>query len=335
MRSMTKLDDNIAPQNDDEVGGEDWDNAFDEFYEEELKDEASSDNGDGDSDEGSDEAAQDDDSNSDEGNSNDDDASDEEEKNNSDKEDVVENNDDKSDEEDKSKNAVKEALKEVYSEQQQAEAELNQTIEEALAVVRPEGIPDPRVDSDGDPIKSPADVEKLYNPATGELFTPSEAKAWYDQATQTYEQNVQEAQREARHVAHVAQKINKDREAVMRAYGDFINENPDIAKKVLMSYMATMKIKGEGDNAYIADAPIDMLGFYNDVMYPYVELAEKNKEAAEAKAAAEKAKEDALKRGKAERDESRDFRTNVGDDATKTGEESDWDDAFKQYYGGK
>jgi hypothetical protein len=125
------------------------------------------------------------------------------------------------------------------------------------------------------------------------------------------------------------------REAVMRNYGDFINENPQIAQKVLMAYLATIKTAGEGKNQYMVDAPVDILEFYNDVMYPYVELAEKNKEAKEAAEAAEAKKQADLKKAKAQRDESRDFTTSVGDDATKNSGEMDWDDAFKSYYGGK
>lgn len=332
---MTKLEDNTAPQDDNEVGGEDWDAAFDEFYEEELKDDKQDDNDSLDSDgDNDDDASGDDDSvDADKDDKKDD------EKNNSEDEDDVKNNDDKKEEEAdpdaEQKRIVREALKEVYAEQGDADQAMQETISEALSIVRPEGVPDPRVDSDGDRITGPADVEKLYNPATGELYTPEEARQWYDKATQQYEANIKEAQTEAVQVANTSIKMKEGREAVLRNYGDFINENPEIAKKVLMSYMATMKIKGEGENQYVYDAPLDMLAFYNDHMYPYVELAERKKEADEAAAAAEQKKQEDLKRAKAHRDESRDFPTNVSDDATKTGDDMDWDDAFKQYYGSK
>lgn len=328
---MTKQEDNTAPVVDDtstddgaeevQDSTEDWDEAFDDFYE--GKEEETNDDESDDDDSDADDKSDDDDSDADKGDT---------EKNNSDKETVVENNDDPAEQQ---RNTVKEALKEVYSEQQAAEAEMQQTISEALSIVRPSGIQDPRVDSDGDPIKGPEDVEKLYNPNTGELFTPSEAREWYNQATERYEQELESAKQEAQYVARVNSELSAGREAVMRNYGDFIKENPEIAQKVLNRYMSTVKIAGEGDNLYIADAPVDILEFYNDVMYPYVELAEKQKEAQEAAAAAEKAKKDANKRAKAQRDESRDFPTSVGDDATKASDELDWDDAFKQYYGNR
>lgn len=328
---MTKPEDNTAPIDDTadtsiadesqdvEETSEDWDEAFDDLYgSDEKEEEEEADDSEDDSSEES-----------------------EDEKNNSAKENVVKNNDSTEKEEkeadpaEEQRAVVKDALKEVYSEQQAEEAQMQETIREALSIVRPEGIQDPRVDSDGDPIKGPEDVEKLYNPETNELFTPSEARAWYEKATQKYERELQEAAREAEHVARVNQRLQAGREAVIRNYGEFIEQNPEIAQKVLARYMATMKIAGEGENQYVADAPVDILEFYNDVMYPYVELAEKRKEAEEAAAAAAKAKEEANKRAKAHRDESRDFHSSVNEEATKSGDELDWDDAFKQYYGNR
>jgi hypothetical protein len=329
---MTKLEDNTAPVDDDEVGGEDWDNAFDEFYEEELKDDKQDDSADMDTDgDSDDDAASDNESVADD---------DKDDKKNSDDKDVVLNTDDKEEKPDLApgedqRQVVKDALKEVYTEQNAANERISQLADEAISMIHPEGIPDPRTDSDGDPIKSAKEVEQLYNPATGENYTPEEAREWFAQATAKYEENVNSAYAEASRVAEVSMNLDKGREAVMRSYGDFINENPDIAQKVLSRYMATLKTKGEGENAYVVDAPVDILEFYNDVMYPYVELAEKKKEADEAAAAAEEKKQADLKKAKAHRDESRDFPTSVGDDATKTGDDMDWDDAFKQYYGSK
>jgi hypothetical protein len=320
---MTTQTDN-PPADDVTDTTDDWDSAFDEFYEGEMEDTGAGD--DAEDDDKSGDAAADDASDktppADDAAAGDDPAKKNEE------EDVVEKTDD-------SKTAVKEALKEVYQEQQQENTRTEELVKEAIGLIRPEGVPDPRVDSDGDPLKSAADVEKLYNPATGEKFTPEEARAWYDQATKQYEQNLQAVKEEAYQVTQVNTALEKGREAVMRNYGDFIKENPDIAAKVLSRYMSTLKVKGQGENAYVAEMPIDILEFYNDVMYPYVELAEKNKEAEAAKEAAEAKRLADIERAKAHRDESRDLPTNVGDDATKTGDEGDWDDAFNSYYGKK
>lgn len=331
---MTKQDDTTPPVDDTSVEdssvdsgqdeGLDWDDAFNDLYEKEDTGKDDSDDDSGEGDPSGDPPA--------------DSASDDPQTKKSEEEDVVGKTDVEKEETDPSeeqRKVVKDAIQEVYSEQQQESAQTKALVEEALSITHPEGIPDPRVDSDGDKLEGPEDVEKLYNPNTGELFTPEEARSWWNQANKQYEQNVQSAQQEAFRVAGVSMRLEKGREAVMRNYGDFINENPEVAQKVLQRYMSTLKVAGEGENQYIAEAPIDILEFYNDVMYPYVELAEKKKEAEAAAAEAEKKKQDDLKRSKAHRDESRDFPSTVGEDATKTSEESDWDDAFKQYYGGK
>lgn len=309
-----------------------WDSAFDDFYDDfkdsdeadDLKNKESGDNGEDDK-----EAADRDGSDNKSGDGEDD---------SSDKDDQKEDADngaDNGEEPDAHKQAVKDALKEFTSENQAAQAEFTELASEAMAMVFPNGVEDPRVDSDGDKITSPKQVEELVNPKTGELFTPEEARDWYENATKKYENNLAVARQEAVRVASVAANMDKGREAVLKHYGDFIKSNPEIAKKVADAYIRTITIAGEGENAYIIDAPIDILEFYNDVMYPQMELAEKRSEEAAAAKAAEEKKQADIKAGKVAREESRDLKVTAPEDAGKGSDESEWDNAFKDYYGGR
>ena len=175
----------------------------------------------------------------------------------------------------------------------------------------------------------------MVNPDTDELFTPSEARAWYDKATELYQARVREAESTAKHVVEVNRSLDKDRETVKRVYGEFLEKNPEIAKKVIASYTQTLDVAGEGENAYVKNAPISMLSYFNDVLQPHVELAERRAEIEASKVAAAKQKAEEVKRSENAQIEGADLRVNTPPEALQDDDGNEWDTAFDQYYGRK
>lgn len=227
------------------------------------------------------------------------------------------------------KDVTKAAINEFFSEREKETQEVMQQTEEAVQLLYPNGIPDPRVDSDGDRITSVAQVEKLVNPRTQELFTPSEAREWYDAATKQYETSLQAARTEAQTIVQENRQLQKEQAIVQRVYGDFLAKHPEKAEQALNSFKRTLILAPDGK--YIQKVPVSMLEHYNNVIQPQVELFESlTEKAVESKQAVE-AKQAQVAKQKAARDENVDLKQSQPDNVG--GDPDDWSKAFDNYYG--
>lgn len=352
---------------DDDIQNEmdDWDKAFDEFYEggtekdeDDEKDDAKADDAKdtaGEADKSGDaDKSKDDDGKADDGESDGADKADASGKSDDGKDNTADDAkddksadkgaaDDKSTDDKSAENAgdkqtpdkevIKDTLAEVFADRDKEAAEVAALQQEAVKMIYPKGIPDPRKDSDGDPITGPSQLTKLVNPRTQELFTQDEAKEWFETATKQYESNVAKANAEALHVTQVNRQMTKEMEVVKRVYGDYLEKNPDKAAKTLEAYKRTLLLSEDG--SYIKDTPVGLLEFYNNVVQPQVELFESLQEKSSEAKAAEEAKKAEVVKQKASRDESRDLKQTQPDNAGGDDESDGWAKAFDNYYGVK
>lgn len=222
-------------------------------------------------------------------------------------------------------------------EQEADREEIRQAVDDVLpkqddaalqAVVKdlyPEDIPNPLVDSDGDPIKSVSDMLNLVNPRTGEAFTYDEARAWIDEKTSQYQSAVQERLDEANRIVENNTSLTQGVAKVQQVYGKLLKSMPEVADKLVQTYEKTLEFTPNGN---VKKAPVDILEFYNVAMQPYVDMAEK---AEQFKEAAEKKVEqrEKIKRTKSDRADL----SNTGDVDTRSESDKEWDAAFREVLG--
>lgn len=179
-------------------------------------------------------------------------------------------------------------------------------------------IPNPLVDSDGDPITSVSDMLQLVNPRTQQPFTYDEARAWMDEKKASYDAAVQERVTEANRVIENNTTIQRGVAKVQAEYGDLLKQMPEVAQQLIDTYQRTLEITPNGN---VTKAPVDIVDFYNVSMKPYLDMAEKQE------AAANKEK---IKRTKSDRADVS-GRSNTDN---RTDSDKEWDTAFKEVLGG-
>lgn len=179
-------------------------------------------------------------------------------------------------------------------------------------------IPNPLVDSDGDPITSVSDMLQLVNPRTQQPFTYDEARAWMDEKKASYDAAVQERVTEASRVIENNTTIQRGVAKVQAEYGDLLKQMPEVAQQLIDTYQRTLEITPNGN---VTKAPVDIVDFYNVSMKPYLDMAEKQE------AAANKEK---IKRTKSDRADVS-GRSNTDN---RTDSDKEWDTAFKEVLGG-
>lgn len=192
-------------------------------------------------------------------------------------------------------------------------------------------------DSDGDPIRTIQDVQKLLNPNTGKPFTDEEAASYLLQAQRYLENQLKETDVKIQEIADVNLSIKDQADSVRDKYGQLLKALPNLQKQVWAAYEETL-IKDE-KTGIILKAPVNMQRFYDTALAGYMKLVErleaeaKTKDEAEAKAK----KEAADKKKEAEKTNKRGDREDIistGKSDTTDPEEKEWEDAAKRHYEG-
>lgn len=208
---------------------------------------------------------------------------------------------------------------------QSIESRKSQLIEKYAPVIR-EGIRD----GEGKPITSYRDVMQLINPTTQEQFTEEEARDYYQQATQQFENEKRQIESVIGRSAEIETNLQDEALIAKETFKEILTANPGLAQSVWQQYMSTIKVIPGTD--IIAEAPVSLLSFYQTVLSPYAEVS---KAKAEAAAAVVRQQEADAKAQKLLADKQRANRSDIigtGKVPTKDKELDAWEDAAKDYY---
>lgn len=190
------------------------------------------------------------------------------------------------------------------------------------------------LDSDGDPIETIEDVQKLKNPNTGKAFTEDEAAAWLLKAQQNIAKTNQETEAKVERIASVNLDLMDQADAVKAKYGALLKSMPDIAKEIVTEFNASLKT--DPKTGYILEAPLNMEKFFDLALKPYALQAQQLQ-------ALDKQERDRIAKEEAEKKENKKKQTRQdrsdiyggGKVETMDDEEKEWADAAKRYYGNK
>jgi hypothetical protein len=163
---------------------------------------------------------------------------------------------------------IKSAVKEVESERASYVEEIKHTAKEVLDTFYPQGIDRQLRDKDGDPIKGIDDVMNLIDPRTGENFTEEAAGRWLLENQQALNKQVEELEASAERVAEVNVNLKNDAHRVVEKYGDILTKNPDVAADAKRLYEQTLR--KDPKSGITLEAPVDLIGFYDSFMKPYL-----------------------------------------------------------------
>lgn len=199
-------------------------------------------------------------------------------------------------------------------------------------------LPDTLQDADGDPIESIADVQKLINPLTGELFTPEEAGMWLTSAQQQFNQKHAEIEKQVEKIAEVSLDLKDQADTINARYGEFLKKNPEIRDKLWVEYEKTLDKDPESD--IVIGYRMNLETFYELALKPLVAAATpqappvptETPEEIAAREAKAKAEADAAKFKK------RADRSDVFGPSDKTpvdDETAEWDEAAKTVFGNR
>jgi hypothetical protein len=192
-------------------------------------------------------------------------------------------------------------------------------------------------DADGDPIETVADVMRLQNPRTGKPFTAEEASQWLMLAQRNVEKQQAEVEQKVEKIVETNLNLKEQAERVKSKYGELLKHMPNLRAQVWQQYQATLQKDEKSE--IITGAPVDMEGFYDTIMAPYMKQVERLKADAEAE---EKRKQEAEQRKKETEEKKKQSQNDRGDVfSTRTKiedisdpEEKEWAQAAKDYYEG-
>lgn len=222
-----------------------------------------------------------------------------------------------------SKDEIKEALKELEVEKAQSSTFRQSLREDILSKIQaPEAV---LRDTEGKEINGVMDIAgRLQNPATGEVYTYEEAVDALAQARKGLDMQVESFQQDVDAIAETNQTLYEGSLKVAHKYGELLETMPDVAAKVYEKYQETLVV--DAKTGLTTKAPVDIEGYYDLVMQPYIQLNQqlvKQKEMEDA--AAEQKKQ---KVNQAEREDIK------GESSHQRGQDKDpLDDALDKYLG--
>lgn len=199
-------------------------------------------------------------------------------------------------------------------------------------------------DSDGDPIRTIEDVQRLKNPVTGKNFTEDEAGDWLLKAQGYRNEQVDKAEKEIEELAEVTISLKDQADRVKELYGDFLSkpENKELAAQIWADYHDTLEV--DKDTDIVLKAPVSMEKHYQNAMRGYMrkEANDAAADTAAAEAAKKKEAEEAAekKRIKELEEENKRLRTRTdrediiptGKQEPKSKEDKEWEAAEKAVY---
>lgn len=187
------------------------------------------------------------------------------------------------------------------------------------------------VDSDGDPIRTVEDVQKLINPNTQKPFTAEEATAYLFAAQKNLDKEIKEREQQIEKIADVNITIRDETDAIKVKFGDLLAKMPDLRKEIWADYKATLII--DKNTGLIVDAPVSLQRFFERALKPYADYAATLKADADAKAAeaATEAKQEQAAQRKRTQEDREDVHS-AGTGKVTDKEEDGWANAAKDYY---
>lgn len=189
------------------------------------------------------------------------------------------------------------------------------------------------LDSDGDPIRTVADVMKLVNPNTGKPFTSDEATMYLFEAQKHLDQTMASVEKQVEQIAETNLSLKDQSDNVLAKYGDLLKSMPGLRDQIWAEFSKTLE-KDE-KSGIITKAPVSLENFYDIALQPWAKMSQKLEadEAANAAAEAEKAKQqEEINQKKTQSDRGDIF--SAGKSDTMDPEEKEWANAAKQYYEG-
>lgn len=190
-------------------------------------------------------------------------------------------------------------------------------------------IPTELLDSDGDPIRTIDDVQKLINPNTKKLFTEEEAGAWLLAAQQHLNKKIAETDAKVRDISDVNLSLKDQADNVREKWGDLLKAMPQLAKSLHAEYQNTL-VKDEKSDIIIK-APVSLERFYDTALAGYAKTAELLEKQAEAD---NKDKKDEKKQTRKDEKEDRGDVVPRGKSNTQSPEDEEWEKAHKAVYEG-
>ena len=188
------------------------------------------------------------------------------------------------------------------------------------------------LDSDGDPLKTPADVMKRINPTTNKPFTEEEATAWLLAAQKQKDKDRAEVQARIEEYAETNIRIKDEGDAVRTKFGKILDKMPELGKEIWADFKNTLVI--DEKSGVILKMPVSLQRFYERALQPYADYnARLEAEAAEkAKADIETKKQEKIQTKRTQGD--REDIVSSGNSNVADPEEEGWAKAAKSYYEG-
>lgn len=128
-------------------------------------------------------------------------------------------------------------------------------------------------DSEGNPIRTTADLMKLENPVTGKAFTEEQAALFLMKAKSHLAEQNEKAENRVNEVADVLISVRDEALAVKHKWGPLLKElektKPGISDRLLADYKKTLRVDPE--SGIIVDNPLSAEDYYNNVLSGYEE----------------------------------------------------------------
>lgn len=184
-------------------------------------------------------------------------------------------------------------------------------------------------DSDGDPIRTIDDVQKLINPNTKKNFTEEEAGAWLLAAQQHLNKKVAETDKQVKEISEVNLSLKDQADNVREKWGDLLKTMPQLNKQLYAEWQNTL-VKDEKSDIIIK-APVSLERFFDTALAGYAKLAERLAKEAEADKDG-KANKDKKEQDRKDEKEDRSDVQQRGKPNTQDPEDEEWGKAAKAYY---
>lgn len=182
-------------------------------------------------------------------------------------------------------------------------------------------------DSDGDPIRTPADVMKLINPNTQKAFTAEEATAYLFAAQRNLDKQLETTEKQIEEITDTMLTLKDDSDSIKIKYGPILQGLPGLRDELWTEYKKTLTV--DEKTGIVTKAPISLAKFYEVALKPYAAMAvriqkEQEAEAVETKKATEQTRKN-----------TQSDRTDIyggGKTDTMDAEEKEWADVAKAHY---
>jgi hypothetical protein len=145
---------------------------------------------------------------------------------------------------------------------------------------------------DGTPISSVEQLTKVLNPETDEPYTREEAATLLLDARKVVDENLAAYEKRVDELTDLNVNFKEQSDEVDRKYGDILKAFPDLAQELLEGYKKTFTTDDGGK--YVTNVPVSPMEYYAPVLNKFRNATDQaNQQAADAKAAEEKAARDA------------------------------------------